>query len=384
MDLRLHTCGWMGVLAAALCSGGALAQNASAVTPPSTAGSTAAHAGGDLVFTSLRTGSPQIFRIGADGSGETRLTHTQSAELQPTWSRTGRIAFVSYRSGGGDIYTMNADGDDLQRLSTGPGLDQTPAWSPDGRRIAYVSERGESTVVVIADADGRHETVIAGLPVDAAWPEWSPDGRKIALIGTLANKPRILIADLATGEVRTLTQGAGGEFAPMWSPDGQAIAYVQSGSRTEGVNLRLARLGQSETVALTRNGYINSQPRFSPDGSKILFLSNAASQGGVMKMHVMNADGSGITALTPWDQAEMNGVWSADGREVFFMSFHDWPGQIYRAGADGAGLRRVTQSKFQEGPPVVRPMPPGHSALPQAASPPRRSQWSSSAVASIP
>jgi Tol biopolymer transport system component len=363
MGLRPRTFAWLLIWAAGLGTGAAMAQGTPAVARPADSSGTAASHSADLLFTSMRTGSSQIFRIDADGRGEARLTQTETAELQPVWSRSGRVAFVSYRTGGGDVYTMDATGADLRRVSTAPGLDQSPAWSPDGRRIAYVSERADGTVLAIADADGRNETMVSGLPSDVAWPEWSPDGTKIAIVGTIANKPRILIADLKAGDVRPLTQGAGGEFGPAWSPDGGSIAYVQSGSRTEGVNLRLARPGHAGTVALTQNGYINSQPRFSPDGSKILYLSNAASQGGVMKLHVMNADGGGSSALTRWDQAEMSGVWSADGRQIFFMSFHDWPGQIYRAEADGSGVRRLTQSTFQEGPPVARPVPVSLSVM---------------------
>ena len=317
--------------------------------------------GTELLFTSMRTGSMQIFRIGADGSKEARLTQTQSAEIQPTWSGSGRIAFVSHRSGGGDIYTMNADGRDVRRLTTQPGLDHSPAWSSDGKRLAYVSERDGMSVLCVVNADGSNEQVVSGALTEVAGAEWSPDGSKLAFLAVINDKRRIAVADLAAGSVGTVTDGKDGETGPIWSPDGKAIVYVQSGGRTEGINLRLVRLDNKASVALTPStGYTNSQPRFSPDGAKILFLSNASSQGAKMNLSVMNADGTGITNLTHWDHADMSATWSGDGRHIFFMSFRDWPGQVYRVDANGGNLKRLTKSNAQEGFPVTRP---AHSAL---------------------
>lgn len=318
-------------------------------------GKTTAGPRGELLFTSMRTGASQIFRIDADGGRESRLTQTQSSELQPVWSRQGRIAFVSMRSGGGDIYTMDANGGDLRRVTSRPGLEQSPAWSPDGKRIAYVGERDGRTELRVARVDGDQDTVVSPNLSEVGAPEWSPDGMKIAFVATIKDKLRVLVANLDSGAVGVVTDGAGGEFGPTWSPDGSAIVYVQSGSRTEGVNLRIVRIGSPTSAALTSGGYTNSQPLFSPDGTKVLYLSNSSSQGGTMNVHVMNADGAGVSNLTRWEHADLSATWSSDGRHVFFMSFRDWPGQIYRVEADGKDLQRLTYSNAQDGFPLGRP-----------------------------
>lgn len=321
---------------------------------------------GQMLFTSMRTGVMQIYRIDTDGGREVRLSQTDSADVQPAWSASGKIAFVSYRSGGGDIYTMNADGGELRRLTTQAGLDESPTWSPDGRRIAYVSERNGLTGIRVVNADGSQNTLVSAALAEVGAPAWSPDGTKIAFVATQDSKMRIIVADLVAGTVGAVTDGKSGEYGPVWSVDGRSLAYVQSGSRTEGVNLRLFRLGEPTSVALTSGGYTNSQPRFSPDGSRILYLSNASSQGATMNAHVMNADGTGITNLTRWEHADLSATWSADGRQVLFMSFRDWPGQIYRVNADGSDVQRLTQSNGQDGFPVARP---GESAPSSGARP---------------
>ena len=311
---------------------------------------------GQLLFTSNRTGVMQIFRVDADGGHETQLTQTASAEFQPVWSTQGRIAFVSYHTGAGDIYTMNVDGGEVRRLTTNPGLDHSPAWSPDGTQIAYVSERDGTSRLWVVQTDGSQERSISGEFVETGTPRWSPDGSKLAFVATIDNKTRIVVADLVNASVAPVTAGNGGEYEPVWSPDGRSIVYVHGGGRTEGVNLRLVRLGKTDTVALTSGGYTHSQPRFSPDGSMILFLSNATSQGAVMNVHTIKADGSGMVNLTRWEHADMSASWSDDGRQVFFMSFRDWPGQIYRINSDGSNVFRVTRSQAQDGYPVTRPL----------------------------
>ena len=67
-----------------------------------------------------------------------RLTQHPGHDAHPGWSPDGRrIAFATDRWGGLEIAVMNADGSDVTRLTESPGLDDYPAWSPDGRRIAF-------------------------------------------------------------------------------------------------------------------------------------------------------------------------------------------------------------------------------------------------------
>jgi TolB protein len=309
-----------------------------------------------VLFTSLRDGTMQIYSMRGDGSSEQRLTRTSSSELQPVWSPDGqRVAYVSYRTGQGDIYVMNADGSSQTRLTDMPGLEQQPRWSPDGGRIAFMADRQGPVGIFVMAADGSGLRELTPADMDSADPAWSPDGKSIAFIRADGKNTRIMIVDLESGAIRPLAEVGKNQRNPVWSPDGKQVMYVVPGGRTEGVNIGLADVASGKVVALTNNPYINSQATFSPDGNRIVYLSNADSQGAAMNLHIINRDGTGVLNLTRSEVQDQAPVWSGDGSHIFFMSFRDWPGQIYRIKPDGSDRQRLTATQAQENYPVARP-----------------------------
>lgn len=126
-----------------------------------------------------------IFVMDADGSNVRRLTHSNSLDLEPTWSRDGkRIAFVSYRLGRSDIWTMDASGDTELPLTVDPALEDGPAWSPDGASIAYTKTAVNDPQIWVADAGGllARPIGVSGYGVD-----WSPDGDHLVFHDLVGN-----------------------------------------------------------------------------------------------------------------------------------------------------------------------------------------------------
>lgn len=171
-----------------------------------------------------QTRNLEIYVVNADGSGQQRLTRSPVRDNDPVWSPDGRrIAFES----NWQLWVMNADGSGKQRLTRNGVHNFNPAWSPDGKRIAFERGRKEREVsngaagswglglyVMNADGSGQQRLAQGG-----SQPYWSPDGRKIAFVSNRDGNSDIHVVNADGSGRRNLTRGAGNrESQPVWSP----------------------------------------------------------------------------------------------------------------------------------------------------------------------
>jgi len=179
--------------------------------------------GTQIAFASNRDGKWEIYRMNADGTNVENLTNTpESDDNFPAWSPGdgSYIAFVTNRDGNWEIYRMNTQGGGLKNLTHDPGDDEMPAWSPDGKQIAFESNRltltstplsdlGTSTLnscttatrdIGITDFDG----ITVNWPVhrrdsDDRSPSWSPDGKHIVFSSNRRNGNDLYITPTNAG-----------------------------------------------------------------------------------------------------------------------------------------------------------------------------------------
>jgi Tol biopolymer transport system component len=186
--------------------------------------------GNKIVFSAKPADSPtrDIYVIGSDGSGLTRLTNGVGNNGYPAFSPDGsKIVFTSNRTGTSQVYAMNADGSGQTQLTFDPQpKDQVPDWSPDGSKIAYLADtHGIPDVtpswgdiwVMNADGSGQHP-----ITNGASWygTAWSPDGTRIV---TLDLPSRTVYTVNATdgSDPQAVHPVAGGlQFVPGWQPRG--------------------------------------------------------------------------------------------------------------------------------------------------------------------
>ncbi len=128
----------------------------------------------DLAFSMDVLSDSEIHVMGADGANVKRLTSSLGVDMKPSWSPDGRrIAFRTQRDGNDEIYVMNADGTCQGNLTNDPVDDRSPAWSPDGRSIAFDHFfTGSIQDIAVIDVDGmnRHRVTTRS----GEYPAWSP------------------------------------------------------------------------------------------------------------------------------------------------------------------------------------------------------------------
>jgi TolB protein len=163
-----------------------------------------------------------LYVLGLHKRSQKRLTNGIAVEASPCWSPDGKkIAFVSDRRGNPRIFTVNADGSGLTMLpKVENGVDAvTPAWSVDGK-IAYATRvRGSSNyVLAVYDMNnGSNRIVTKG---GGSWesPGWAADNRQVICKRTVNGKSSLWVVDTRTGRERELLRTGSELFDPAWSP----------------------------------------------------------------------------------------------------------------------------------------------------------------------
>jgi len=173
-----------------------------------------------IVYASEQDGNLEIFRMRADGSERTNLSRHPGADGHPKLSADGsRIFFNSNRASdpssftrgtmdrehNHEIYSMTLDGEDVRRHTELPDWDTYPAISPDGRQIAFASNRASSEFdafdIYVANADGSNLTRVTfgdGAAGRGSWtkPVFSADGKRILCTRTVGTSVDIFVVRL--------------------------------------------------------------------------------------------------------------------------------------------------------------------------------------------
>jgi eukaryotic-like serine/threonine-protein kinase len=239
--------------------------------------------GRDLVFSENDNSIvDNLWRSKAAAGAEPRLVVSDGG-IAPAISPQGtRLAFAREITDNNIWRASTHDGSggsDPVRLIASTRSDQVGRYSPDGRQIAFVSDRTGQSEIWIANADGTNQIQLTSLE-NAGAPSWSPDGQKIVFSSPISGSPQVYAISLGGGKPLQITSAATGCTIPRYSRDGKWI-YCASRQTGRFEVWKIASQGGAP-VQVTRNGGYAAEE--SLDGAWLYFTRDDSSRGLLMKM----------------------------------------------------------------------------------------------------
>ncbi len=222
----------------------------------------------------------------------------ERAAVTVTWLDRERDAIVSQVA----WTTTNGYGE-LQSEGPTAGRDHDPQWAPDGRRLAFVSDRSGRPDIWVVDTGMRSARPITGSPTGASGPAWSPDGQSIAFVAS---------------EPEPVRPAGGYKVADFhWRADGVGIV-----PRAVRRHVWVAPVGGEASRKLTDGDWNDDLPRWSPDGASIAFRSNRSpnrDRSSASELWLVAAEGGEPRLLVPPVGAIRMLAWSPDGRSIAYV-----------------------------------------------------------------
>jgi len=290
------------------------------------------HAIGGVTWTSdgreLVYSSDRLWRRSVEAPVDSPSTRVESAGLQPVIRKVAsgqdRLAYATVFSDT-NIWTRDIEESPLRarKVIASSRGEYDPQFSPDGRRIAFQSDRSGSSQIYVADRDGSNVlplTSFSGALTNA--PRWSPDGKRI-VFASLQNNNRELYTVSADGSsLHQLTQAPSNEGRPSWSRDGRWIYFYSDRTGQESIWRTPAEGGEWVQVTKGR-GHESFE---SPDG-KLLYYEDYGGKG----LQSIPAErtawpGEGTVVLpSVWP-----GSWAVAEKGIYYLKFDDRSADAYR------------------------------------------------------
>jgi dipeptidyl aminopeptidase/acylaminoacyl peptidase len=275
--------------------------------------------------------------------------------------------------------------DDLIALKRVSG---TPAISSDGRWVAYVvretnwDDNSYETEIWLADArvagSGRQLT---NAKKSSVQPAFSPDGRWLAFVSDRTDTRQLYRLALSGGEAEVLTSGDEGVTSFAWAPDGSRIAYTKTEPESADMKARKEKYGDythedrdhrmaqlhvvdvatKETQATTAGAFVVGSFDWSPDGTRIAFdhrVNSDAGMSGSADISVVDVASRAVTPLVTQAGPDSNPKWSPDSRQIAFQSAMAKPFYFFENGAlavvpASGGTPEALTARFDENPSLV-------------------------------
>ena len=275
-----------------------------------------------VYFSSMRDNLPALWRVRVRDGHTARLTLGGGAERHPSVAASGkRLAFQALVVRGSDLAVFDRDTGN-ENLMSGEDVKSFPSLSPDGRLLAFVSDRwGDSAQIWLQELEAgvmrgpaRRLTEQTG---HASHPAISPDGRWVAYYRFDASERDLWIVPAAGGAPRKLTTHPASDLQPSWSPDASRLAFVsdREGTFTIWVMPMNGGFRAGEPIRVTPPDLEAFRPIWSPDGTRLAFCARGevwlvtATGESAPRQITLGARADRLRWLADLDEIWISGMW---------------------------------------------------------------------------
>ncbi len=173
----------------------------------------------------------------------------------------------------------------VRRVTTHEAHDRHPSWSPDGKWLAFETQRHGQWDLYVVNVAGELRRLTSHSASDR-YPNWDPSGTKIVFQSDRTGSPELHIYDLHTDSVSMLVSLSGAELFPAWSPDSRTIVFTRD--LNGEMDLYTVRADGSMLVRLTTHPTRDVWPRWSPQGEHLAFFSRRDTAGVEDDLYLFN------------------------------------------------------------------------------------------------
>jgi tricorn protease len=202
-----------------------------------------------------------------DKENDSALRTIQNEAENFSLSPSGRRAAITAH---GEIFTVATDRGEVQRVTETLWREENPRWSPDGKWIAFVSDRTGREEVWVADELGGNLKKLSDADCDKSSIVWAPDSKSLLWAGSDHTLRRV---DIDSGKTDTLASSETAAIgSPQFSPDGKWVSYSKDDSLLRAHVYIKPLDGGAEHMIGSEDFLISNDARWTPDGKKLLLL----------------------------------------------------------------------------------------------------------------
>lgn len=294
---------------------------------------------------------------------------SEGADFDPDIDPTGTLlayASTQHRATA-DLYIKRISGTAVMQLTNDPANDVMPTFSPDGKRVAFASDRTGNWDIYMVDITGGQAVQLTNDLTHDLYPSFSPDGKQLVYCthGAQSGQWELVVIDVENPAVKRFI---GYGLFPDWSPQDNRILFQRARERgTRWFSIWTVELVNGEGVRPTEIAVSSNAatiaPTWSPDAKHIAFSTIVDPDGDTTTrptqadIWIINSDGSGRSNLTNSKFANLHPVWASDN-SIYFVSNRAKDGQENIWAIRPERAIRVTQPAGQPQQPAAMRQPP--------------------------